>query len=266
MQIREVHVVEELRAVSALFADVWGRSDEGVPIHSEVLRAVVHAGGLVNAAYAVAPGPSAGAADLVGAAVLAPTADGGGYSMIAAARPDRTDQGIGAKLKAHQRDWALTHGMDTIVWTFDPLVSRNGRFNLDKLGAVADEYERAFYGVMRDDLNGDDESDRLVVRWPLADPQTSDTGSPDLVTTTTLADGPDGVPAYLAGGQPAADRWLRVPTDIVALRRANPTAATEWRQATREWFEDAFTAGLIATGVSRDGWYHLTPKPLQEDR
>jgi hypothetical protein len=57
LHLAEVHQMADLRAVSDLFAAVWGRGDEGVPMPSEVLRAIVHAGGLVNAAYAAPPTP-----------------------------------------------------------------------------------------------------------------------------------------------------------------------------------------------------------------
>ena len=52
-------------------------------------------------------------------------------------------------------------------WTFDPLVARNAYFNLHKLGAVADRFERNFYGEMTDTLNRGERTDRVVVRWDL---------------------------------------------------------------------------------------------------
>ncbi len=267
LRLATLHEMADLRAVSALFTAVWGRNDEGAPMPSEVLRAVVHAGGLVNAAYDGPPGGSGSGAlpgvglpgvGLLGAAVLTPTADGGGYSMIAAAAPGHADRGIGAALKEHQRQWARDHGMATITWTFDPLVARNGHFNLDKLGAVGTHYERSFYGLMGDEINRGDDSDRLVATWSTSDPTPSRTPGPDLQHSASLVAGPDGIPAYLsvAGGR---QRWVRVPTDIVALRRADPTAATAWRHVVREAMEDAFAHRLVATGVSRDGWYHFTP-------
>jgi hypothetical protein len=82
LHLAEVHQMADLRAVSDLFAAVWGRGDEGVPMPSEVLRAIVHAGGLVNAAYAAPPTPGStthgstthgNTAPLLGAAVLTPS-------------------------------------------------------------------------------------------------------------------------------------------------------------------------------------------------
>ena len=61
-------------------------------------------------------------------------------------------------------------GVSEIAWTFDPLVSRNAYFNLIKLGADAVEYLPNFYGPMLDTINGDDDSDRLLIKWRLLDP------------------------------------------------------------------------------------------------
>lgn len=278
LHLAEVHQMADLRAVSDLFAAVWGRGDEGVPMPSEVLRAIVHAGGLVNAAYAAPPTPGSTThgstthgntthgttAPLLGAAVLTPSADGGGYSMIAAALPGNSDRGIGSALKEHQRAWAAAHGMPTITWTFDPLVARNGHFNLDKLGAVGAHYERSFYGTMGDVINGNDESDRLVAVWSTTAPTPSRTESPSRDHSASLLAGPDGLPAYLSGAG-RQERWVRVPADIVATRRDDPTTATRWRQVVREAMEDAFAQRFVATGVSRDHWYLFTPAQAPEE-
>jgi predicted GNAT superfamily acetyltransferase len=54
-----------------------------------------------------------------------------------------------------------------VRWTYDPLLARNAHFNLQKLGAFADGFERDFYGEMDDQLNRGDRSDRFTVRWEL---------------------------------------------------------------------------------------------------
>lgn len=159
--VRSVDDMVDLQAVSQLLAAVWGRTPEGVPVHSEVMRSIVHAGGCTTAAYDYL-------GELVGGAVLSPGAQPGStYSLIAAAAPGSADRGIGYAVKLAQRACALDSGLNTMVWTFDPLVGRNGRFNLAKLGAHAREYDVSFYGQMSDDLNGGDDADRLVATWVL---------------------------------------------------------------------------------------------------
>lgn len=267
VRIDEVHDMELLREISWLFADVWGRTPEGVPMHSESLRAVGHAGGLVSAAR------STGTGDLVGAAVLGRDVPGACYSYLTAARPGAGDRGIGRALKQHQRAWAVERGMKLMTWTYDPLVARNGRFNLSVLGALAEDYETAFYGQMSDALNGTDVGDRLVVRWHLTSRRALAAGQsqppgpdgPDMVRAAAqdhlVEAGPDGDPAHVVA---PGERWIRVPTDVVGLRQRDVEGARVWRVATAAWFQDAFTTGHVADQVSRTGWYHLASPGAQE--
>jgi predicted GNAT superfamily acetyltransferase len=262
--------VGELREASALLEMVWGRTGEGVPVNSEVMKSLVHAGGCVTVARD-------GDGRVVGAAVLSPAAPAGAaYSLIAGVAPGMNDRGIGRALKLRQREWALEHGFTQMAWTFDPLVARNARFNLARLGAVAQEYEVAFYGRMSDDLNGDDESDRLVARWSLAggraaaaaagtapdhgDSRPAGNGPDD--GGETLRDAPDGGP--LLRRDPAG-LWCRVPADIVALRRADQALASRWRRAVRDVFRPAFADGYAATYCTRAGWYLLAPVETVSD-
>ncbi len=245
-----------LREVSLLLESVWGRNDEGVPLPSEVLRALVHAGGCVTEARDAA-------GRLVAAAVQSVAAPAGTtYSLIAAAAPGSADRGLGRAVKLRQRAWALDHGYDTMVWTFDPLVGRNARFNLVRLGAVADGYECAFYGVMSDDLNGPDEADRLVVRWQLRSVRAAtaaagmliEPAGPDIAAATDGGTGPDGAPMVV---RDATGLWCRVPSDVVALRRSAPDEASRWRKAVRDVLTAGLAEGRVATSMTRDGWFLL---------
>lgn len=253
--LREVEQMAELKAVSRLFESVWGRTPEGVPLNSELLRSLVHAGGCATAAFD-------GRGDLVGAAALAPaTPAGATYSLIAAVSPGAADRGIGHAVKLRQRSWALAHGHPSMVWTFDPLVSRNARFNLAKLGAVARDYAVGFYGEMADEINGADEADRLVATWELgsrraiaaSEGTAVEPSGPD-AAALPLGDGPDGESMTC---RDASGLWIRVPQDVVALRRSDPTAAARWRTAVRRSLLDAFERNLVATHMTRRGWYLL---------
>ena len=82
---------------------------------------------------------------------------------MAAVLPEYRDQHIGSALKMHQRAWALGCGIDTVVWTFDPLVRRNAFVNLVKLGADVEGFEVDFYGSMDDAINVDDPTDLFIV-------------------------------------------------------------------------------------------------------
>jgi len=247
--------MDDLRTVSALLESVWGRTPEGVPVSSDLMRSLVHAGGAVTAAHD-------GRGELVGAAVLSPAAPAGStYSLIAAASSGHRDRGVGRAVKLAQRAWALQHGFRSMVWTFDPLVGRNARFNLAKLGAVADAYEPGFYGRMSDAINGTDDSDRLVARWELGSQRvvaategTAPDPAPD-AAAVVLGSGPDGRPMLR---QDASGLWCRVPADIVDVRRRAPEDAARWRTAVRAAVTKALADGRTATHMTRDGWYLLT--------
>ncbi|WP_229834083.1 chorismate synthase [Streptomyces xantholiticus] len=254
--IRTVHDVAGMRAVADFFAQVWQTPHATPPYPSEVLHSLVHAGGAVHAAYSAWPSGErlAGAA----VAVFGPPAERDVYSFVAAATA--SGRGVGFAVKQAQRLWALERGATTMRWTFDPLVSRNARFNLVKLGAVGSEYLVDFYGPMSDGVNNGDESDRLAVVWDLVSGTTrTDDPAEGRSTADVVRRAPDGGPLTLRAG----DRlWCRVPDDIVALRAADPALSLDWRHAVREVFTEAYDRGLRATAMSRDGWYLLTrPSP-----
>ena len=257
VEIVDEFEMDRLRDVASLFITVWGTSQQGAPIPSDVLRSISHAGCNVAVAYDVND-------TLLGSAVAIVSPENSStYSLIAAVLPEATDRGVGFALKQHQRAWALARGLGTMIWTFDPLVSRNARFNLTKLGAHSVEYVGDFYGPMQDEINSSDVSDRLVAVWPLTtdratacskgepEPVELPDFSPDDVRTV----GPDGHPVLIEVG---ASLWCRVPADIVALRAQNADEAAAWRGCVREIFVTAFASGYRACGVTRTGWYRLT--------
>jgi predicted GNAT superfamily acetyltransferase len=256
VRVADESAMGSLRQIAEMLVTVWGTSAQGAPIPADLLRSISHAGCNVSAAY-TADNTLCGAA----VAIAAPD-EPVMYSLIAGVLPWVADRGVGFALKQHQRAWALARGLETMTWTFDPLVSRNARFNLTKLGAHAAEYERDFYGLMEDGINANDESDRLVAVWPLGSETTiaCSTGEavqpilPSFPARDVRVLGPDGEPAFV---QATNGLWCRVPADIVALRGTDPAQAAAWRTLMREIFTGAFSAGYTARAVTRAGWYRL---------
>jgi predicted GNAT superfamily acetyltransferase len=249
--VRTVHDVAGITAVARFLAEVWRTPPGAPPYPAEVLHSLVHAGGAVHAAHVGER--LAGAA----VAVFGRPAEQESYSLVAAA-----DRGLGYTVKQAQRTWALDLGARAMRWTFDPLVGRNARFNLVKLGALGTEYLVDFYGPMADGVNEGDESDRLTITWDLADPRKpseaeAEAAEPERAAAPVTRTAPDGGP--LVRADPAGRYlWCRVPDDVVALRAADPRTALRWRHAVREVFTGAFAEGFTATGMSRDGWYTLS--------
>jgi predicted GNAT superfamily acetyltransferase len=87
------------------------------------------------------------------------------HSTSSACCPATDRVGIGYALKLAQRAACLDQGIDEVRWTFDPLVARNGRFNLVRLGAVATRIPPVV--LRRHARRGESRrrSDRFEVRW-----------------------------------------------------------------------------------------------------
>jgi predicted GNAT superfamily acetyltransferase len=202
------------------------------------------------------------------------------HSHILGVLPGAESHGLGFELKQHQRSWCLERGVKVMEWTTDPLVRRNGYFNLTKLGARAPEYLINVYGEMQDGINAGEESDRLLIRWHLDSKEAERAAAggasePDVEelkkggAKAVLSVGDSGLPAPsagFAGTSPASGEvtnltlLIQVPQDIVALRREEPAAGRAWRLALRETLTRMLSAGYEITGATRDGWYVLELK------
>lgn len=255
----ELDTVGGLRGAADLFARIW-ETPSVPPMPHDILRSLVHAGGRVHAAFRDE--------HLVGAAVavFSAPADAACYSLIAGVSPEAESRGIGLALKLAQRAWALRAGATRMVWTFDPLLRRNARFNMARLGAVGTEYLVDFYGEITDGVN-DPETDRLAVTWNLRAPLPAPTaragppGPPGPAgageSPAILSSGPDGEP--VAGTMPGTSTALRcwIPGDILSIRRTDPGLARRWRVAVRTVLGGAVADGYQVTGVSGPSWYVL---------
>lgn len=267
VSVRELTDLAELQGVVDLFATIWGRA-ANPPVTIELLRAFTKAGNYVAGAFE----GDTGGDRLVGACVgffHAPAGDAL-HSHIAGVSPQATGRSVGFALKLHQRAWALTRGVSEIAWTFDPLVARNAYFNLVKLAARPAEYLTNFYGPMVDALNGDQDSDRLLVRWPLRDRAValaSTGGAAGAVAEEELATGAVPALSVARDGGPVPGRLdgvtslVAVPRDIEGLRTADPGMAQRWRVAVRDTLTGLIGGGGRIDGFDRAGWYVVRREP-----
>ena len=249
--VREVTSLEELRAVEALFVATWETTADQPPVNADLLRAFAHSGCYVAGAY--------DGDRLLGASVgfLGGRGDDAHlHSHITGVAPAAQGRGVGRSLKFHQRDWCLERNIDVVTWTFDPLVRRNGWFNLHQLGAEIVAFERDFYGEMRDGVNAGDHSDRCLVRWDLAGAAARPALEAGGVEAILTEDG-DGRPLVSPAAGNGSARRVAVPADGVALRRQEPELARRWRQAFRDSFGAAWDEGLRVQGMTTAGEYVL---------
>ena len=226
--IKPLVSVEEQSLGRAVFDHTWAM-DAGTEITPNLLQAMVHSGAYLSGAFIES--------QCIGAAFAFPATTGGLHlhsHMTAVMRAHR-DKGIGYLLKIDQWHWAKKNDYEEITWTFDPLVKRNAKLNLLKLGAGISAYYPDFYGDMPDALNAGDVSDRLIASWKVK-------GSEPIPRKEIITAEPN-------------DILIEIPEDIVAIRERDLAENLRWRHKVREQFTNALAKGGQVVGFSANSEY-----------
>jgi len=228
IQVRELDNLQDQNSGRKIFDLTWAM-DAGTEITPNLLQAMVHSGSYLSGAFIDNK--------IVGAAFAFPATNHGLHlhSHMTAVLDEYRDQGIGYALKIDQWNWAKKHKYSHLSWTFDPLVSRNAKLNIVKLGVDISAYYPNFYGAMPDALNAGDESDRLMVSW------STDIDEPkarELITHPK-----------------PGDILIEIPEDIVAIRSKNQSESMKWRRQVRDQFLAAFEKNGKVIGFSANNEY-----------
>ena len=228
IKIKNLMSIDEQSKARKVFDKTWAM-DSGTEITPNLLQAMVHNGAYLSGAFIDEK--------CVGAAFAFPATFEGLHlhSHMTAVLNEYRDQGIGYALKIDQWNWAKKNNYKEITWTFDPLVARNAKLNLIKLGVDISAYYPNFYGDMPDALNAGDESDRVMASWkvvgeqPLAKSVITNPSDPDIM--------------------------IKIPEDIVAIRSSDISENLKWRRKVREEFMRAFEKGGKVVGFSANNEY-----------
>jgi chorismate synthase len=252
----------------ALQDEIWGAGfTDRVP--ASILRVAQKVGGVTAAAFDAQGRMLGFVFGLTGVRDGRPVH----WSDMLAVREEARGKQLGEKLKNYQRDLVRAIGVETMFWTFDPLVARNAHFNLNRLGARIAEYIPNFYGSNTGSiLHGALPTDRFVAEWQIgpADRGTRpdaprERPAPDVARTAVVKNGRVGVVEPL----PDATRVLvPIPRDIEADLGASQEAALAWRLATREAIMHYLALGYQVTAFHRGTdselpAYELTRSPSQ---
>jgi predicted GNAT superfamily acetyltransferase len=228
IQVRELKSLQDQDSGRKIFDLIWAM-DAGTEITPNLLQAMVHSGAYLSGAFIENK--------IVGAAFAFPATNNGLHlhSHMTAVLDEYRDKGVGYALKIDQWNWAKKNNYTQLSWTFDPLVRRNAKLNIVKLGVDISAYYPNFYGAMPDALNAGDESDRLMVSW------STDIDEPkarELITHPK----PD-------------DILIKIPEDIVAIRSKNQSESMNWRRQVRDQFLAAFEKNGNVVGFSTNNEY-----------
>lgn len=271
--IKFLDTIEQLEQVENLQKIVWPGSDtDVVPAH--LLITVVHNGGLILGAHPADGDEEQVVGFVFGFPGIYPTPDGPRLkhcSHMLGVHPEFRGRGIGFQLKRAQWQMVRKQGIDRITWTYDPLLSRNAHLNINRLGAVCNNYQREVYGEMRDGLNLGVASDRFEVDWwvnsqrvnkrlskkarPKLDLQHFQAAEAQIINPTQVNEAGLVVPSTALDIQShvrAADvvpniLLVEIPSDYLALKQVDIDLAIEWREHTRTLFEELFEGGYLVT-------------------
>jgi predicted GNAT superfamily acetyltransferase len=248
-ELRDITNPNELELLEDVQKVAWGYDDREVTPGS-LMVASVHSGGIVVAAYPT------GSSVPVGFAFGFPAVRGGRllhHSHLLAIAPAHRGTGLARALKLQQRARALEAGFDLMTWTFDPLISRNARLNLGKLGARAVSYHADWYAI-RGGIYAGLPADRLMVEWDLRresseHPITRAQG----VRALEALKGDVSLGVQKSNLELSSEAVLvEVPRDIEQLKRDNLEIARVWRLVHREVFATYFAKGYVATDLASD--------------
>jgi predicted GNAT superfamily acetyltransferase len=228
IEVRDLATIKDQELARKIFDITW-RIEFGTEITPNLLQAMVHSGSYLSGAYIDNK--------IVGAAFAFPATSNGLHlhSHMTAVLDGYRDMGVGYALKIDQWNWAKKNNFPHLSWTFDPLVRRNAKLNIVKLGVDISGYYPNFYGEMPDALNAGDESDRLMVSWP------TDLDAPKARELITNLE--------------PGDVLIEIPVDIVAIRSKNQSESMKWRKQVREQFMAAFEKNGKVIGFSANNEY-----------
>ncbi len=157
------------------------------------------------------------------------------YSHMLAVDPALQNSGLGLKLKFAQRDFALQHEIELMVWTFDPLQSRNAHLNINKLGGVVRKYHVDYYGnYSSSTLHRGLDTDRLLVEWWLNSARVKSI-----------------VESKIQSEASATVARVTIPFDLEKLKTQNLEEARTWQRQVRENFQTHLKNDLFCAGFER---------------
>ncbi|MEO1286118.1 MAG: GNAT family N-acetyltransferase [Chloroflexota bacterium] len=256
LTIRTLHTASEMDEAVALQRVYWGDNmADLVPAH--MLLSMARYGGHIHAAFDddTMVGLLMG---FLGADITPNDTTNAPNNLYVMSKrmvvlPEYRGQKIGEYLKQAQRQFAQQHNIQLVLWTFDPLLSRNAYLNLHKLGAVGQKYEENYFGA--DASNPVLSADRLQVNWWVNHPSLNERPQVDasqipVINAVSLS--PEGllVPDKLTIAD--ADRLrLEIPMEFVPLERINPALGQQWHDTVREAFQQLFARGYLATDFAR---------------
>lgn len=246
--IRHLNSLEDYQACVDLQKETWGQAFNGcVPL--SILMVSQRVGGISAGAFDDTGKMLGCVYGLTGLRNGKPTH----WSDILAVTPEARGTGLGKQLKLFQRAELLKIGVETMLWTYDPLQALNANLNINGLGALPVEYVENMYGDTGSELHTGLGTDRFVVQWNM----NSELVERTLAGASREPD-PDWEDAPIANTDQSAGELfnqnpvrVEIPSSINDLEESTPGAGAQWRASTREAFTYYLAKGYTVTSYYR---------------
>ncbi len=250
--IRDLETLEEYQECCALQEETWGKGfSERVP--AAILRVSQKIGGVTAGAFDAEGRMIGFVFGMTGIREGKPAH----WSDMLAVREEARGRHIGDRLKHYQRQRVRELGVDLMLWTCDPLVSRNAHFNINRLGARPVEYIPNMYGDNTGStLHGTVPTDRFVVGWkldrdftPIAGADRPGAHDADIPLVNPL--GSNLLPSLDLAKDVTRAR-VQIPREMNDVAISSSDARMRWRLTVREAMQTLFSRGAAVTRFVRE--------------
>jgi chorismate synthase len=176
------------------------------------------------------------------------------WSDMLAVREEAQGRHLGEALKRYQRDMCRATGIETMYWTFDPLVARNAHLNLTRLGASVEEFVPDMYGADTSSPLHALGTDRFIAAWSVrTEPVPLPSESSLLAGAPVVADAGTDLESMSRPLPDSQTVAVRIPGDYHGLLETDSERAHAWRKSARRAFIHYFSHGYRITAFVPDG-------------
>jgi len=233
MEVRRVENSSEIENFMEIIKSAW-HSDSALSGFKDTIHSMAYHGGFVLGAW--------DEDKLIGMSFSYPGYKNNYtylYSHMTGVIDQKKYSGAGYLMKMKQKELALDYGYRMIAWTFDPVMSLNGYFNIGKLGAVSRNYLDNFYGVMNDGINKGLPTDRLVAEWHIKENYNVQFNNPQFINQV------DGYNMEFTE-KPAGDViGIKIIRDFYEFKKNDLNKAVQTKLMLRSKFHEVFSAGYV---------------------
>jgi chorismate synthase len=243
--VKEVRDLETMLDCIQIQRDAWGFADiECVPTH--VYVAQNKSGGNLLATYVKGQKKPVGFAFLM--AAFGENDQKENTMQMIAVEPEYQNFDISRAIGQKIIELAHQNHVKKISWTYDPLQGANANTYFNKFGAVARTHILDMYGKLSGDKNSGLTTDRFNAEIEIGSPREERAFKvykaefdPEIkiVNQVTERDGFEVIEDIVF--VPDSSVYVQIPSDFSFMKNKNLALAIEWRNKTREIFEEYMT-------------------------